>query len=275
MTILDFDVLDGVDGENQPVLYGVAKTCHNRDRLSICLYMMSDLPDSEHTLYRIETNLSSIFPPSIPHGYTPNSYKDFAASAIRFCFNYETDAVKHGQIASDKRMWCHLQKGCWRNTALGNAYALRLLRERNIIIQKGGIIQEPTVPLSDHSKRRYLDENKASDMLNARRNLSSNISETNESESSASVNTVEKHPNTEDGLDETELLNKVLDLLHYLSINSPTAPDQVNPTELNMSGSPSLIFRLLKGQQESSINIIEFHLSQQFNEWQVEVLLAD
>ncbi len=98
MFTLALDGLKGITTRLEAPLYEAMATCSNPQRLVVCLLFMSDLPDSAHTLAEIERNLIRIFPPSLTYQLTPDAYKDFAASVIRFNFNAETSAVKAGVL---------------------------------------------------------------------------------------------------------------------------------------------------------------------------------
>jgi len=135
--------LNGISDKIQPVIYEAMKTCCNEKRLCVGGYFISELSDSDHSLEKIKEILSKIFPPSVPRGNTPDTYKDFAATAIRQYFNFETGSVRDGKIKEDERLWYNIEYGYWRNTQRGNSYALRILREQGIIISKRGIIQNP------------------------------------------------------------------------------------------------------------------------------------
>lgn len=132
MFTLALDGLKGITTRIEAPLYEVMATCSNPQRLVVCLFFMSDLPDSAHTLSEIERNLVRIFPPSLTYQLTPDAYQDFAASVIRFNFNAETSAVKAGALAEGERMWLHVGRGLWRNSPLANRYALEILRERGV-----------------------------------------------------------------------------------------------------------------------------------------------
>jgi hypothetical protein len=274
MEILEIDALNGINEEVQPIIYEAMETCSNAQRLCVCLYFMSDLPDYNHSLDRIEENLSKIFPPSIPHGNVPDTYKDFAATAIRQYFNYETGSVRNREIPAGERLWYNPQRGHWRNTDLGNSYALRVLQERDIAIKKRGKLQEPTVPFIDYSSRRYLDESKTSESLQAKHQASPYVPSKTENEQSIVSNPIERHLDSAEVLEEGELLSKVLQLLSYLSNNPPASFTETHSTTLNMKGSPPLIYQLLIGQSKSHIGIVAFNLSRQSDSWQVDIVLT-
>src|SRR5262245_16042041 len=50
MKVITVDSLDGIPSQHQADLYGVMRTCSNGQRLAVCLYLMSDLPDARHHL---------------------------------------------------------------------------------------------------------------------------------------------------------------------------------------------------------------------------------
>ena len=143
MSIVNVHVLNGIHMEFQPLLYQAMKSCNNRERLAVCLFFMSDLPDESHSLSRIENELMKIFPPSLPRGYIPETYKDFSASAIRFNFNSETTEVKSGNLLERNRLWQNTEFGCWRNTTVGNSVARHTLKKCGITIIKNKNVLNP------------------------------------------------------------------------------------------------------------------------------------
>lgn len=67
MKIITLDNLDGIPHRHESDLYAAMRPCSNGQRLAVCLYLMSDLPDARHHLGDIERNYLKIFPPSVRH----------------------------------------------------------------------------------------------------------------------------------------------------------------------------------------------------------------
>jgi hypothetical protein len=123
-------------------------TCANGERLAVCLYFMSELPDAWHSLADIERTLRTIFPPS-SQGRSPDDYQDFQAATIRAYFNHEK------RLNSATRLWRHVRRGHWRNSSIGNDYAREILRRQGLLIAlRGTIVNAHPVSLS---RRRYLE----------------------------------------------------------------------------------------------------------------------
>lgn len=72
-----------------------------------------------------------MFPPSA-RGNTPDSYRDFQATAIRNPFNAETAANP------SLRLWNNISTGFWWNTDFGNANAAQVLRRQGVAIRLRG-----------------------------------------------------------------------------------------------------------------------------------------
>jgi len=132
MKILNFDRLTGVPTAHQTDIYCAMAPCTNGQRLAVCLFMMSDLPDRNHHLSDIERTLRRIFPPSLRFGQKPDDYVDFQASAIRFLFNSETAEVRRRRLQIEHRLWTNTGRGYWRNTELGNRTGAHILRRSGI-----------------------------------------------------------------------------------------------------------------------------------------------
>ena len=64
---------------------------------------MSDRPNARHHLNDIKRNYRKIVPLSL-HDYTPQDYKNFQASAIRFLFNRETKDVREDSLSERQRL---------------------------------------------------------------------------------------------------------------------------------------------------------------------------
>lgn len=94
---------------------------------------MSELPSSLHRLEDIEKDLRMIFPPSA-RGNTPDTYRDFQATAIRNPFNAERAANPA------QRLWDNVSAGFWRNTDFGNANGAQILRRQGVAIRLRGNI---------------------------------------------------------------------------------------------------------------------------------------
>lgn len=276
MNTLDIESLKGVDANYQPIIYDAMKTSSNAQRLCVCLYLMSDLPDYMHSLDNIEKNLAQIFPPSIPHGNTPDTYKDFAATAIRQYFNYETSAVRDYEITAEDRLWQNPQRGHWRNTHLGNSYALRVLQERGIAIRRHGRLQDNGKSTVDYSARRYLDEHTASERLRIRHEESTADQEDDSRNRCEALNNAPLQ-NKEDveSRSESTLLNNISEMLKVLSQASAPQRKLTDDKLLRLVGSPSMLLQLLTSHQASSMEVIEFHFQQMSGTWKVELIVTD
>jgi hypothetical protein len=158
MKIISVASLDGVPQQGAGELYAAMKRCTNGQRLVVCLYLMSDLPDSRHHLSDIERELIHLFPPSLGQGYSPQDYADFQASAVRGLFNRETGDVARRMLSDDDRLWTTPRRGHWRNTDLGNRTARQILRERGLLIQKDGTVLNPSDERLPEVTRRYMEE---------------------------------------------------------------------------------------------------------------------
>src|SRR5579872_3172336 len=150
--------LDGVPQQGAGDLYAAMKRCTNGQRLVVCLYLTSDLPDSRHRLSDIERELTHLFPPSLGQGYSPQDYADFQASTVRGLFNRETGDVARRLLSEDDRLWTTPRRGHWRNTDLGNRTARQILRERGLLIQKDGTVLNPSDERLPEVTRRYMEE---------------------------------------------------------------------------------------------------------------------
>jgi hypothetical protein len=120
-------VLEGICDSFAYDVRAALGTCTNGERLAVCLLFMSELPTQDHHLGSIEGNLRKIFAPS-SHGNTPDDYKDFQATTVRSVFNLETALNPHN------RLWVNVGRGYWRNTTLGNKYALQTLFRKGVTI---------------------------------------------------------------------------------------------------------------------------------------------
>ena len=127
--------LDGIRPDFQPDLFQAMKNCNNRERMLICLYFMSDLPNENHQFDDIEQNLRQIFPPSIREGKSPTDYNDFQASMVRGTFTDENRKVNQGKLLPQDRLWETPDRGYWRNTPLGNRRALDILGREGLAIK--------------------------------------------------------------------------------------------------------------------------------------------
>lgn len=150
--------LDGIPQEWRPDLFDSLRFSSNGTRLLISMFFLSDMPQHDQTLDKIEGELRSIFPPSIPHNFTPADYQDFAASALRGVLNRETALIKSNHLSSEHRLWNNPLKGCWRNTDLGNAEALIKLRRLGFEIVSGDKIVVPEVAECPTVSRPYMEE---------------------------------------------------------------------------------------------------------------------
>lgn len=226
MKVIHVQSLNGVSQENKSVLFQSMKTCSNGQRLAVTLYMMSDLPAARHHLGDIEKNLKQIFPPALRKDRLPDDYVDFQASTIRFYFNSEKRAVKLGKLKPADRLWINLARGYWRNTHLGNEYALQVLRQQGILIEyKGSVINAQDKVLSE-VERDYLEEEIAED-----------------ARTSAEADLVEQ----DDGRDTPENLlayiDKVLSDLPLLDLSK--IPDS-NGILLTAEGSPDKVQKIIR-----------------------------
>lgn len=158
MKVITVDSLDGIPSQHQADLYGVMRTSSNGQRLAVCLYLMSDLPDARHHLGDIEREYIKIFPPSLRHQFSPQDYADFQASAIRFLFNRETKDVREGFLTDRQRLWTSPYRGHWRNTDLGNQVARQILRDNDRLVQKGEAVLNPVDEELPQVERPYMEE---------------------------------------------------------------------------------------------------------------------
>ena len=158
MKVITVDSLDSIPSQHQADLYGVMRTCSNGQRLALCLYLMSDLPDGRHHLGDIEREYIKIFPPSLRHHFSPQDYEDFQASAIRGLFNRETKNVNEGLLTDRQRLWTSPYRGHWRNTDLGNQVARQILRDNDRLVQKGEAVLNPVDEELPEVKRPYMEE---------------------------------------------------------------------------------------------------------------------
>jgi hypothetical protein len=138
MNTIIVDKLDGIKPHFQRDVFEAMKSLDNKERLLVCLYFMSDLSDDYHHLDEIETNFRKIFPPSVRGHKTPDDYADFQATLIRNPFNAETSKVRVGQLRPEDCLWRKPSRGCWRNTALGNQQAIRILRRQHLVVRRLG-----------------------------------------------------------------------------------------------------------------------------------------
>lgn len=107
----------------------------NEERLLVTMLLRSAKPLSMQHLEDIEADLRQMFPPATRSGLTPDGYKDFQASAVRFPFNHETRDVRSGDLRAADRLWENPKRGYWRNTRAGNDYAHRILRQNGIKVR--------------------------------------------------------------------------------------------------------------------------------------------
>lgn len=152
MKSITINRFDGIKPHFQQDIFEVMRSCDNKERLLVCLYLMSDLLDERHKIDLIEQNLRCMFPPSVPRGRSPDDYEDFQASAIRFLFNLETRQVKQKQLSLKERLWQNVGKGCWRNTPLGNQQAQQILRKQGVLVERADKIlpeRDPEMKESD------------------------------------------------------------------------------------------------------------------------------
>lgn len=119
MQYLEVNHLVGVPDEYKDQLSQYTTALKHKEILLIVLYFMSDLDDNKHTLSNIEKNMRKIF--------TRDSYRDYASSNIRGLFNVETQNVHRGLLKASQRYWLNVSEGHWRNSALGNETAKRIL----------------------------------------------------------------------------------------------------------------------------------------------------
>jgi hypothetical protein len=131
--MISIDALDGIRPAIEHTVTLAMTTCTNGERLAVCLYFMSELPDRWHHLSDIEKNLRRIFPPS-SHGHSPGEYEDFQATAIRAYFNHEQ------RLTLSDPLWENVNRGYWRNTEFGNRYARGILRRQGLSIELRGTI---------------------------------------------------------------------------------------------------------------------------------------
>ena len=158
MKVITLDSLDGIPSQHQADLYGAMRTCSNGQRLAVCLYLMSELPDARHHRGDIEREYLKIFPPSLRHHFSPQDYADFQASAIRGLFNRETKDVNEGSLTDRLRLWTSPYRGHWRNTDLGNQVARQILRDNDRLVQKGEAVLNPVDEELPQVDRSYMEE---------------------------------------------------------------------------------------------------------------------
>lgn len=112
-------------------MFDAMKGCTNVQRLVVCLYLMSELPNEACHLSDIERNLRIIFPRA-ESGLTKDMYADFQAN-IRASFNGETTRVRKGRLNLGDRLWTNAGRGLWRNTDAGNRMAKRILHDKGLL----------------------------------------------------------------------------------------------------------------------------------------------
>jgi hypothetical protein len=161
MLLVPVPRLDGLPKDSVKTIYNAMRECSLGQRLMVTLYFMSDLPDSRHRLRDIEDSLRRIFPPSIGGGLLPDSYVDFQATAVRTPLSMETREVRRGGLAEEDRLWTSPMRGYWRNTDLGNRFALQVLRDRGLLIQRGDTVLNPSEQSFPDVRRPYLEEEPA------------------------------------------------------------------------------------------------------------------
>jgi hypothetical protein len=95
------------------------------DRLTVCLYFMScrNFPLGGIILTTLKRSCGRFSPPR--KGNTPDSCRDFQATALRTLLNAEKAADP------PHRLWENITKGHWRNTLLGNQRALMICAVRS------------------------------------------------------------------------------------------------------------------------------------------------
>lgn len=161
MESININKLNGMSEEIQPVIYKAMEGCSNGQRLVICLYLMSELPENNFHLNDIEKNLLQIFPAAVRTNFFPKDYADFQATCIRFYFNSETGAVNKRKLSEEDRLWVKVNRGYWKNTNLGNQYALNILKRSGVLIEKEGILASVHLNEKVLMKREYLGEKNA------------------------------------------------------------------------------------------------------------------
>jgi hypothetical protein len=229
MKIIAVEILDGIPVRHQADLYEAMRSCSNGQRLAVCLYLMSDLPDARHHLGDIERNYLKIFPPSVRHHYTPQDYKNFQASAIRFLFNRETKDVKEDLLSERQRLWTSPYRGYWRNTDLGHQVARQILRERGWLVQKGESVLNPVDEEIPHVERRYMEEELA-------REATAEIANEPEPDSAPIPENLLAH------------VDRILSALPEIEFDK--LPEAVGPT-LSTSGTPKEVLAVIRALADS------------------------
>lgn len=96
MKVLKINKLTGITKEAQSLLVPIIPKLTDAKRLTLCLYFMSDLPDTRHHFSDIADNLDLL-----NCGYF--KYDKFLP--MRSTFNAETKAVNEGNIQESSRLW--------------------------------------------------------------------------------------------------------------------------------------------------------------------------
>ena len=65
MKSISINKLNGINDENRSIIYRAMEGCSNGQRLVVCLYLMSELSESDFHLNNIEKNLLQIFPAAV------------------------------------------------------------------------------------------------------------------------------------------------------------------------------------------------------------------
>lgn len=151
MKILKINKLTGVTQEAQLLLLPIMPRLTEAKRLTLCLYLMSDLPDTRHHFTDIAENLDLLH-------CSYFKYDNFLP--MRSTFNAETKAVNDGMMSESSRLWKNIgyRSGKWKNTDFGNKYALSLLEKHSILIQLEDEVINKDIYLPSEPKADYLDK---------------------------------------------------------------------------------------------------------------------
>lgn len=272
-------VLNGVrnmDSSSRAIIWEAMKTCTNTERLCVCLYLMSGLPDNEHSLERIEEELRAMFPPSVPHGTTPDKYTNFAATAIRQYFNFETMQVNNGKLPRTQRNWVQVGRGFWRNTEIGNDIAKSVLSERGVVVKHGESPWSTTTAKQKPSLSNLMDRYIANSSLKEESPSSTvepNRTPVPEIAHGEQELVVATQSQTAKESDESvsDVLAAVKALLSVLEADTPDLDIASHGSELTLAGNPKLIKQILEVTDSSKFHLVEMDIRLAEGKWDVKI----
>jgi predicted HNH restriction endonuclease len=125
INVIKVESLTGIPEAFREELRTALQDCSITERLLVCLFFMSELPDKMHTHELIQRNFDQIHPDSV----------ELPKNAIRTRFNGEPFDVKNGKLQEEDRLWESPASPFWKNTEKGNREAEHILRHREIYIQ--------------------------------------------------------------------------------------------------------------------------------------------